>query len=220
MMIELKPKFCPKCGTKVEGDSISCSFCGKTFRPATVTAEPTSIESPGAISQTENASLTEEVSSPRKESRILISIGIGLALIFAIGISLSGNYSAVEQESRSAAERQAILDAEQEERDRAIADTSWLPTDFIKFDSNPNVAYLMDDRDCPSGGGVCFPMTIVTNKYCSSLYIAANVEKAGSTLDSASATVSEVSAGQQVQMMLQWKVYEGDEVDFTVVNCN
>jgi hypothetical protein len=208
MSIEHKPKFCPKCGTKVEGVSISCSFCGKTFRPVAAPADSTLEDNVVAAAQAPSISLSKRFAASSKEVKILVSIGIGLALIFVVGLGSGGNTSLTEQESRIEAE----VDSEP-------ADTSWVPKDYKQFDLDPDLAYIMDDRECQAGSGVCFPMTIVTNKSCSLLYIAANVEKAGSTLESANATASDVYAGQAVKVMLQWKVGEGDNVDFTSVNC-
>ena len=80
------------------------------------------------------------------------------------------------------------------------------------------MAYKKDGRSC-SSYGMCFPFDLVTSKYCSSVYISANLTSNGTIVDFANDSANGVSAGTRVKMKMQWTEDYGDNVVFVDANC-
>jgi len=118
------------------------------------------------------------------------------------------------------ARAKALFKAERAELLRTTRDTSWMPAGFKKFALNPYLAYKKDSFSRCDNYGTCFPFELVSNKFCSSIYIAGNFfNKNDVVSDSSSDTARGISPGTRVKMKLQFSTAEGGYVEFTDANC-
>jgi hypothetical protein len=175
--------------------------------------------------QSESTSVRRNLLSKFSKKQKIAAILMAIILLVSLGSVGLNKFSEVQEKNRIAAEEKAKADAEaaafQAELDAysaAVKDNSWVPSGFYKFPENPYLAYKRDGRSCASYG-MCFPFELVTNKYCSSVYISANLTSNGTIVDFTNDTANGVSPGTLVKMKLQWTEDYGDNTDFIDVNC-
>lgn len=208
---------CPFC-FKETSQGAFCIECGRSLVQQPVA--PTYPPLPPTYQQPIQPAYYAE---PPKSDRTKLVIAILLVALVTGGVGGGvGYYIKVQNEkaeaaalaAAEAAAYQAELDAIEAERN----DYSWVPEGYEKFDVNYNMAYKKGSfDDC---WDICFPMRVVSKYYCSSVYIAADVEtQGGSFLETTSDYASDLSPGYYVTLEMETN-YSDSRVDFTDARCS
>lgn len=231
-------RVCPFCAERIREEAVLCRFCGREIQAGEVIAhkqEPKNhIPKPDSHQVEENHPRTSQRFSVLGyvrqvpwaiflQKRNLI---IAATLVLATGASFAyAGFSDLQVKERVRAEQEerkkerAFLDAKlAEEQARILADNSWVPSGYRKFEVNPSFAWKKDSRECQSSG-VCLPMSVVTNQSCSTISVRGLLENGAYAGDYASDFALNVSAGQKVQMKLQFASETNGSVKFTQVSC-
>lgn len=208
---------CPFC-FKETSQGAFCIECGRSLAQQPVV--PTYPPLPPTYQQPIQPAYYTE---PAKNGRAKLVIAILLVALITGAVGGGTGYyikvqndkaEAAAQAAAEAAAYQAELDAIEAERN----DYSWVPEGYEKFDVNYNMAYKKGSfDDC---WDICFPMRVVSKYYCSSVYIAADVEtQGGSFLETTSDYASDLSPGYYVTLEMETS-YSNSRVDFTDARCS
>jgi hypothetical protein len=218
---------CPFCAEKIKNQAIVCRYCGRDLKDTSSTEGATELSSIYRSTKTIKRRVIDKFSGASLAVKIVIGT-VSLALLATCVTFGAVKFNEIQEQNRVAAaaakakaEADAALKAEIAERARAEADTSWLPAGFKKFKLNPYMAYKKDNSQSCDSYGVCFPLTLITNKYCSNIFIAGNAVRDGVVYDYANGTAQGISPGQKVKMRLQFSTEQsGTFIEFTDANCN
>ena len=196
---------CQRCGTQLNPNSSFCTNCGAGASNATPF-------------QPQYQAQYLPAAPKRNKKTIIIVASVIIGLIAATGIGI-GMKVKMENDRRAAeaAAAQAAYEAEQAEIERQRNDYSWVPSGYVKFSEDYNLAYKgvgYEGAGCWNES--CWGIRVVSNEYCSILSIDVDMDRYGTYIDSDTDVVYDVSPGDS--FIMKFETYYSVPWDATVTD--